>query len=124
MTTKLVMTKIVVADLDAASAFYQAVCGLVAVNRIEDATFAEIIMRTPDSSSAALVLINYKNTMPPVPGECILVFDTSNVQDFIDRAVAAGGLIMQPAVELASMELIYAFVRDPEGHIIEAIQRT
>jgi predicted enzyme related to lactoylglutathione lyase len=39
------------------------------------------------------------------------------------RAVAAGGSIMQPPQALPDFGLTFAFVRDPEGHIVEALQR-
>ena len=122
MTSALIMTKLVVADLEAASAFYGAVCGVVSVQRIEDDSFAEIIMKA-EPGAGALVLITYKNQPAPVAGECVLVFETGDVAQFVERAVAAGGSVTQPATRIAALNLTYALVKDPEGHIVEAINR-
>jgi lactoylglutathione lyase len=123
MTTAFTMTKLVVADLEAASAFYTAVCGLAVVDRIEGPTFAEVIMRSSARGSATLILITYRGEAARAPGECVLVFETDDAAGFVDRAIAAGGRVTQPPQHLPEMGLTFAMVTDPEGHVVEALQR-
>lgn len=123
MHAALTMTKIVVADVDAAAAFYMAVCGFTIAQRIEDDRFCEIILQSAEAASAALIVINYKGAPPATPGECILVFETSDIGAFVARVVAAGGSVTTPTQTIAALDLAYAMLCDPEGHIVEALQR-
>jgi predicted enzyme related to lactoylglutathione lyase len=126
--TALSMTKLVVGDLEAAIAFYGAVCGLSPAQRIEGAVegrqITEVIMGSAAPTAPTLVLFSYEGVPAPQPGECMLVFDTDDLEAFVVRAVAAGGSIMQPPQALPDFGLSFAFVRDPEGHIVEALQRS
>ena len=70
-----------------------------------------------------LVLFTFHGAPPPPPGECMLVFETGDIDGFVQRALSLGGSLMQKATKLAELDLAYAFVRDPEGHIVEALQR-
>ena len=125
--TAFTMTKLVVSDLEAAITFYGAVSGLAPAQRIEGAVdgrpITEVIMGSAAPAAATLVLFSYHGVPAPPPGECMLVFDTDDLEGFVARAVAAGGSIMQPPQVLPQFGLSFAFVRDPEGHIVEALQR-
>src|SRR5262245_9583407 len=115
--TALTMTKLVVGDLDAAIAFYGAVCGLSPAQRIEGAVdgrpITEVIMASAASAPAGLVLFTYHGAPAPQPGECMLVFDTDDLEAFVARAVGAGGSLMQAPQALPQFGLSFAFVRDP-----------
>lgn len=125
--TALTMTKLVVGDLEGAIAFYGAVCGLAPAQRIEGAVdgrpITEVIMSSAAPAAAGLVLFTFHGAPAPPPGECMLVFDTDDLQAFVARAVEAGGSVMQPPQALPQFGLSFAFVRDSEGHIVEALQR-
>jgi len=125
--TALTMTKLVVGDLEPAIAFYGAVCRLKPMQRIDGAVdgrpITEVIMGSAASAAAVLVLFSYHGAPAPQPGECMLVFDTDDIEGFVARAVEAGGTIMQPPQALPQFGLSFALVRDPEGHIVEALQR-
>jgi predicted enzyme related to lactoylglutathione lyase len=54
----------------------------------------------------------------------VLVFETDDVDAFVGRAVAAGGSVQQPTTNLPDFGLSFAFVTDPEGHVLEPLCRT
>ncbi len=119
--THLAMTKIVVRDLEFCATFYRAVCGFDTERRVEADGFAELILSRSDGAGSTLVLLA-DGTTPP-PGEAVLVFETEDLAAFTTRAEAAGGKVTQPALSLASLGLSFAMYADPEGHVVEAIQR-
>jgi predicted enzyme related to lactoylglutathione lyase len=125
--TSLIMTKLVVSDLEASKRFYETVCALSESNRIDAVSdgrpITEVIMVSQTPGSAGLVLFNYRKGPAPAPGECMLVFDTDDLDGFYKRALGAGASPMEPPKSLPDLGLSYALVRDPEGHIVEAIQR-
>jgi predicted enzyme related to lactoylglutathione lyase len=120
------MTKLVVGDVEKAKAFYGAVCGLSEARRVEGefggGRITELIMEGP-ATAATLVLFTYHGQPAPAAGECMLVFETDDIEAFVRRATDAGGSVMQPVQVLKDFGLSFGFVRDPEGHIVEAIQR-
>lgn len=124
---RLWLTKLVVGDLDAAIAFYGAVCGFNEQRRIDAAVderaITEVILGSATEAMATLVLLTFHDTPTAVRDECMLVFETDDADAFVARAVAAGGAVMQPAASLPDHGLRVAFVRDPEGHVLEALQR-
>jgi lactoylglutathione lyase len=125
--TTFTMTKLIVGDLERAKAFYGAVCGLTEARRIKGAVdgrpITELIMEGK-APGATLVLFSFHDTPQPQTGECMLVFDTDDIAGFMARAEAAGGTVMQPVQALPDFGLSFGFVRDPEGHVVEAIQRS
>ena len=125
--TILAMTKLVVGDVDKAKAFYEAVCGVKEVRRIQGAVggraITELIMEAGKPGGATLVLFQEHGTPAPTPGSCVLVFETHDVDAFLERAVAAGGSVTQPTTNLPDFGLSYAFVKDPEGHVLEPLCR-
>jgi predicted enzyme related to lactoylglutathione lyase len=125
--TTFAMTKLVVGDVERAKAFYGAVCGLKEARRVEGAfgsgRITELIMEGEAPAAATLVLFTYHGQPAPAAGECMLVFETPDIEAFVARAVEAGGSVMQPVQALPDFGLSFGFVRDPEGHIVEAIQR-
>jgi catechol 2,3-dioxygenase-like lactoylglutathione lyase family enzyme len=120
-------TKLIVGDLERSAAFYKSVCGLTEQTRI-DATvdgraITEIILAGAPSSPATLILFAFHDTPNPAVGDSILGFDTPDLAAFIGRAREAGGSLMQDIQALPEHGLKFAFVRDNEGHLIEALQR-
>lgn len=125
--TILAMTKLVVADLERAKGFYEAVCGVREVRRIKGAVgsqpITELIMASDAPGGATLVLFHEHDKPAPPPGACVLVFETDDVDAFVARAEKAGGSVMQPTQRLPELDLSFAFVRDPEGHVLEPLRR-
>ena len=125
--TILAMTKLVVGDVETAKAFYEAGCGVKEARRIQGAvggrSITELIMQAETPGGATLVLFQEHGAPAPTPGSCVLVFETDDVDAFLDRAVKAGGSVMQPTTNLPDFGLSYAFVKDPEGHVLEPLCR-
>jgi predicted enzyme related to lactoylglutathione lyase len=119
-------TKLVVGDLDKSMAFYRDVCGLAEDRRISETIggreMSEIIMTPPAPDAAALVLFAFLDSPEPAAGDSILGFRTTDVAAFVERAVKAGGSIMQPIVDMPQHGVKVAFVRDNEGHLIEVVE--
>lgn len=119
-------TKLVVGDLDRSMTFYREVAGLEEDRRISEVVggraMTEIIMTPPAADAAPLVLLAFHDSPQPAAGDSILGFRTTDVGAFVDRAVKAGGSIMQPIVDMPQHGVKVAFVRDNEGHLIEVVE--
>jgi lactoylglutathione lyase len=118
-------TKLLVNDLEGCAAFYSAVCGLSELARV-DAEIAgrpirEIMYHPTADGGATFVLLQFLDR-PGNGSEAILGFQTDDVQDFVQRAVAAGGQVADPIKELPEHGVKVAFVRDVEGHLLEVVE--
>ena len=119
-------TKLVVGDLEAAADFYTSVCGLTEMARvdaeIEGRPISEIMFNATGDGAATFVLLTFNDEPTPRTGEVILGFITKDVDAFVARALAAGGTIAQNAERQPQHGVKVAFVRDPEGHLIEVVE--
>lgn len=119
-------SKLVVGDLERSAAFYREVCGLVESGRydaeIGGRAIREILFRPTDKGGGTLVLLAYLDDPKPGAGEAILGFSTPDLDAFTRRASAAGGSVFQAARTIDELKLRVAFVRDPEGHLLEVVQ--
>ncbi len=122
-----VFTKLVVADLDRAARFYEAVCGLEPQARIAGSVggrpITEIVYQPTYKGGASLVLLAYDDAPGPASGEIIVGIASSDAEAFVTRAVAAGGRVVEAVRDAPAHSLEVGFVADPEGHLIEVIQR-
>jgi lactoylglutathione lyase len=120
-------TKLIVGDLDRSAAFYAAVCGLTEQQRIDAVVdgraITEIILGGEGAGPAGLILFRFHDSAAPAPGDSILGFDTDDIDAFVERAIKAGGSLMQAVQSLPEFGLKFAFVRDNEGHLVEVLER-
>ena len=120
-------TKLIVGDLERSAAFYRDVCGLSEVNRIsaesDGRSLTEIILAGKPAGPATLILITSHGEPVSPAGDSILGFFTADIDAFLARLTAAGGVVTGPVTALPESGLKYAMAADPEGHIIEALQR-
>jgi predicted enzyme related to lactoylglutathione lyase len=120
-------TKLVVGDLDRCAAFYEAACGIKPQARVDGSIagrpITEIIYEPTSKGGASLVLLAYNDAPKPAAGEIIVGFASPDAQAFVVRAVAAGGTVLEPVRDAPAHSLKVAFVADPEGHLIEVIER-
>ena len=120
-------TKLVVADLDRCATFYEGVCGLKPQARIQGSVggrpITEIIYAPTNKGGASLVLLAYDDDPKPAFGEAIVGFASPDAEAFIARASAAGGAVVEALRDAAALRLKVGFVSDPEGHLIEVIER-
>lgn len=118
-------TKLIVADLARLERFYIDGLGLGLVTRIavDDAGWAldETILSI-GSAPGTLNLVQYRDRPAPPQGEAVIGLRVSHIEGVVDAAVAAGGSLYLPVHHLPDHGLSLAYVRDPEGHLIELIE--
>ena len=120
-------TKLIVGDLDRCATFYEGVCGTRPQSRIQGSVggraITEIIYEPMNKGGASLVLLAYDDDPKPAFGETIVGFASPDAEAFIARAVAAGGTAVEALRDAPTLRLKVGFVSDPEGHLIEVIER-
>jgi predicted enzyme related to lactoylglutathione lyase len=128
MTSTFSFTKLVVHDVEKMAAFYTAVYGLHAVNRVRGESIGsetiDEIMLSPDPKLpfGTLILLKYVGRAPSSNSEVILGFTTDDLPALLDRVRAAGGGVHAPIKEMPELKIRVAFATDPEGHLAELVQ--
>jgi predicted enzyme related to lactoylglutathione lyase len=122
-------TKLVVDDLDKMAAFYGQVYEFELITRMRDAigpdAIEEIILGTAGPvTPGALILLRYVDKPRPPNGEVILGFTTRDLPALLDRVRAAGGGVHSDIRHFPEMKVRVAFAVDPEGHLIEIVERS
>lgn len=119
-------TKILVSDLAAMERFYIGGLDLGLVTRIavDDVEWAldETILSIGGAPGMTLNLVQYRHKPAPAPGEAVIGLYVTGIADVVSRAVAAGGSIHLPVQHLPDHGVSLAYVRDPEGHLIELLE--
>jgi predicted enzyme related to lactoylglutathione lyase len=121
--------KLVVDDLERSADFYRRVFGLADWKRVSHDNSAttggpidEITFRSTAAGGPSLTLIKLVDRAPPQSGEAIMGFLTSDLEALLDRAAAAGGSIATPLRDMPDHGVKVAFVKDPEGHLLEVVE--
>lgn len=128
MTSTFSFTKLVVHDVEKMAAFYGAVYGLHAVNRVRGESIGgeeiDEIMLSPDPKApfGTFVLLRYVGRAASPNGEVILGFTTGDLPALLDRVRAAGGGVHAPIKDLPHLKVRVAFATDPEGHLAELVE--
>ncbi|SNS74798.1 Catechol 2,3-dioxygenase [Sphingomonas laterariae] len=119
-------TKLLVHDLEKIGDFYKQVCGLTELYRVESEIagrpISEILFNATGVGAATFVLLKFGGAPKPTNDEVILGFITPDVVAFVERAVAAGGKIVQEVREQREHGVKVGFVTDVEGHLIEVVE--
>jgi len=122
--TILAMTKLAVSDLAAQTKFYETVLGFEVNQTVKVPGLCEKIMAPANGGGGgSLVLIDEDGT-EPVAGTTLLVFDTPDIESFVDRVEASGGTITRPVERIDALGLSFAFFADPEGNVMEVLERS
>jgi predicted enzyme related to lactoylglutathione lyase len=125
---KFAFTKLVVRDLDRSVEFYRAVCGYAEPDVLKadmgSRPIAEAILRTPDGA-LDLVLMAYTDGALPGSSNTITAFDTSDLDSYTARVLEAGGTVVHEinAVEVGTTRMRIAFYADPDGNLLEVMER-
>lgn len=122
-------TKLVVDDLEKMAAFYGQVFELDQISRIQDAigpdAIDQIILGTAGAlTPGALILLRYVAKARPQNGEVVLGFTTGDLPALLDRVRAADGGVHCDIRDFPDMNVRVAFATDPEGHLIEIVERS
>ncbi|MFG1229927.1 VOC family protein [Xanthobacter wiegelii] len=119
-------TKLVVTDLEAAATFYKSVAGLTELVRIDEEIagqkISEILFKPNYEGAATYALLKFHGPAATGAGDVILGFVTDNVDAFLERAVTAGGTLVDPARDMPHHGVRVGFVKDHEGHLLEVVQ--
>lgn len=119
-------TKLIVHDLERAAVFYKEVCGVTELGRVESKIegrrIKEIMFNATGQGGATFVLLAYPDDPAGPPAEVILGFITKDLNAFVDRVRKAGGKVTQEMAAQPEHGVKVAFVRDPEGHLIEVVE--
>lgn len=127
LDTDFMFTKLVVADLDGAVAFYSSVIGLVEMNRVEAAItgrqVSEVVFMPTYQGGPMFILAQFHDQEKPSSDELILGFATRDIEAALGRAVEAGGAVAEGPIEVPGTGgMKVAFVTDPEGHLVQLSQ--
>ena len=138
-------TTLLVRDMDASLAFYEGALGLekyydqMITSRDGLRQSHLVLLRANDPNIGVLGLWELEDAdqAPPpdftdqwVPGEIVLLFNTSELDDVFPRAAAVEGVtvISEPAYreypgDGVTYEVMVSMLRDPDGHIVELNNR-
>ena len=133
LQTQLVSTKLIVHELEPMGAFYCEAWGFevwstltptrIVEAEIDGEKIDEILLGQAGQGGAGLILMKYVDRAPPPNGEVALVFMTDDIEALFARVEAAGGSILVPPDQSDVTPFKAGFAKDPEGHLIEVIER-
>ena len=125
--TRLVTTKLVVDDLERLSAFYCGAYDFAERGRIQaeidGEPIDEILLGREGEEGIPLILMKYVERPPPPTGEIALVFMTGDIEALFERVRDHGGSVRVPPRRSGITPFKAGFTTDPEGHLIENIER-
>ena len=113
--------KLTVADIDAATAFFESGFGLTHADTVDTPTFREHVM-TGGKGSTTIVLFHWKDgrAIDTGNGYGPVGMISRDLDADLARALAAGAKQKGETVQFGPARI--AFVRAPEGHEIEIMQ--
>lgn len=119
-------TKIVVQDLERAERFYCDVFGMKPGHRVRteahDYALEEVMLSLGEGGNS-LVLVRYLKRPCPPSGAAWVGFVVADVAASVAAIEKAGGRIEVPVRENTEHGVIVGILTDPEGHVIEVIER-
>jgi len=119
-------TKLIVEDMDAMSKFYGALCGFEEEGR-GDAQIAgrpvrEVYFRSDPPGTGTFTLTKFLDAPRLATEAVILGFIATNIDQFVETAVTAGGIVIETVKLDPAHGVKYAFVKDIEGNLIEVVE--
>lgn len=119
MTTSIGNVAVLVADLERSERFYVDVLGLEVQNRISTPDVDEVILGSTAGGSN-LMLARHRELGTGRGGGLWKIFvNTDDAAALYDAACAAGAEGVEPPRLLEQFRVTIAFVRDPDGHLVE-----
>lgn len=124
--TDFMFTKLIVRDLDAATAFYAAVVGLVEMARVEAVidgrAVTEVVYMPTYPGGPMFILARFHDVVTPATAELIMGFATQDLEGFVARAKQSGGNVIEAPRDIPGAGMRVAFVADTEGHVLQVTQ--
>ena len=123
--TLLSLTALRVADLDRATEFYIRGCGFVHDKDLDTPTFRASIIRAGAAGLELVLPANDDAGDPPEHGNMLvkIVLNTDDVERRMADACNHGGVEETPATKLDAYGMVIGTVRDPDGYLVEFVQR-
>ena len=119
MTTSIGNVAVLVADLERSERFYVDVLGLEVLTRISTPDVDEVIVGSADGGSN-LMLARHRELGTGRGGGLWKIFvNTHDAAALYERACAAGAESVAAPTLLEQFHVTIAFVRDPDGHLLE-----
>jgi lactoylglutathione lyase len=118
-----------VTDMDRSVAFYTKVMGMQVVggNNPANGSIKETFLAFDrDPKSAKIALLARPTRTEPLPaGERFYhtVFQVADVKAICDKIPAAGGKVTRAPAKAGTTNVTIAMTEDPDGHVIELLQR-
>lgn len=124
MTTWLGQYCLNVTELDRSVAFYEAL-GLACTSRTEIPQALEAIVEHPGAGSKLQLAEQKEQDGPLELGTAFwkLYVNTTDIAGLFARAAEAGGVVESPPARLERWPVSIAFVRDPDGYLVELVER-
>jgi lactoylglutathione lyase len=124
--TALGFTKLVVEDLDKVAAFYGAVCGLIEEGRADEKIagrpIRELYFKSDPPGTGTFTLTKFLDVQRPATESLILGFIADDIDEFVEKAIAAGGEVMAAVQPQPDHGVKVAFLKDVEGNWIEVVE--
>jgi lactoylglutathione lyase len=124
MATSIGNVALLVTDLDESVSFYTTVIGLQVLTTIETDEVQEVIVGAKDVGSQLMLARRIDQDLPVNPsGFWKLFVHTDDLDGVLLRARNAGVQVTQEPIVMERFGLTLAFVKDPDGYLIELGQR-
>jgi lactoylglutathione lyase len=117
---------IAVTELGASTTFFTDIVGMVVQQEMEIANAKQVVLGFEGVRGASIVLMQYTdNRRVECEGDPIkIVFYVPDVKATLDAVRTANYIVDREAVAFPAMgNAIIGFARDPDGHLIELIQK-
>jgi lactoylglutathione lyase len=125
LQTTMSLSALRVIELDRAVEFYVQGCGFTHDKDLETPTFRAVIVRAGDAGLELVLPTDDAADDIPDHGNMLVkvVVNTTDTQAQMARACAHGGVEVTPAMTLDDYNMTIGTVRDPDGYLVEFVQR-
>jgi lactoylglutathione lyase len=124
MSQYVTATGIAVSDLGTATTFYTQLIGMTVSQTITLDYLVQNILTFEGVRGAAIILMQYNEARNCKDLPVKLVFNLPDVRGTIEAVRKVGGAIFKEAAEYENMGgALIGFVKDPDGYLIELIQK-
>ena len=125
MPTTVAQYCINVSDLERSTRFYEEIIGLPVQRRIEEDGFREVVLAADEGGGRLQLAKHDGDDGPRDHGNALwkIYFNVDDAIDTHDRAVAAGHESERAPQVLEKYGVTVAFLRDPDGYLVELLQR-
>ncbi|MBF4479405.1 lactoylglutathione lyase [Rhodococcus rhodochrous J3] len=123
--TLLSLTALRVADLERSAEFYIRGCGFVHDKDLDTPTFHASIVRAGAAGLELVLPTGIDGETPHDHGHMFvkIVLNTDDVEGRMADACRHGGVEETPATKLEAYGMVIGTVRDPDGYLVEFVQR-